>query len=764
MIGRSTRLTLTVGLTVTLAGLVAGCGGGGKTHDRDRVAAGATTSNGGGGGRGINPFLGNAPQSAGALDSDGDGLTDDEERLLGTDPFNPDTDGDGILDGRDLAPLFGAATYGPFETQYPRGAVATGAEYRACGLYGKSKVEKWAFGWSTTYEGTRSTRSSTVNRASVLKELGDRSTTSDFVPVDAKPKGALTTFDTYKYQKTVVYSRYSIDYDLKSQQYEVDFRNRLATTLRDGRSAAFATRNFPVRVEGGRDSTVIIQFSVDAGADRYEETASRYTVPAMTFQVFDRTGDLMQAAVLRDDVAVGAILHKNAYEVRLPLPVAPGTGTREWTLVVTPVWVTKDGSQPVEVRAIDAGNLRIGAVAHDLQLTKTGDTLQRVTAIFQDLRSTSADLRREAAAASFQQATTQVKTVIQKAPAARGGWEYTLSVVNATAAIAKTGIGVLIQVGEHTQWSKGGDLLTLLGPDEARRYGEIVDHLLRLQNASMAVIHGMQAVVSIQQGDVIRATLYAARSLTEAFMVVGDSELIRAGAAAAAFATDLYDAVQAFRGGDNLRGGVYVLRASVALLSAFDAKTGALGSALLSAGTSGFQAYGAFRQGDTVLGLVHSARGAGALARYFFADQMVAGIPAGSVITAALGVIDVGYNIYLATQTQDPLLKQRFIEDAVASALDTAIFLIPTVGPVIQAVWQVSWTALTLIFPDLAKHRMFRSPGAFLTFVGQVFFTNTIPSAYAEEAYENAAKRLISRAEGFQNAGEYVTVLFPSTT
>ena len=36
------------------------------------------------------------------MDSDGDGLTDDEERALGTDPHNPDTDGDGIGDGDEV--------------------------------------------------------------------------------------------------------------------------------------------------------------------------------------------------------------------------------------------------------------------------------------------------------------------------------------------------------------------------------------------------------------------------------------------------------------------------------------------------------------------------------------------------------------------------------------------------------------------------------------------------------------------------------------
>jgi len=37
------------------------------------------------------------------VDSDGDGLSDDEEKTLGTDPLNPDTDGDGLGDGLERA-------------------------------------------------------------------------------------------------------------------------------------------------------------------------------------------------------------------------------------------------------------------------------------------------------------------------------------------------------------------------------------------------------------------------------------------------------------------------------------------------------------------------------------------------------------------------------------------------------------------------------------------------------------------------------------
>lgn len=41
-----------------------------------------------------------------SLDTDGDGLPDTAEKLLGTDPRNPDTDGDGKNDKIDPNPTF----------------------------------------------------------------------------------------------------------------------------------------------------------------------------------------------------------------------------------------------------------------------------------------------------------------------------------------------------------------------------------------------------------------------------------------------------------------------------------------------------------------------------------------------------------------------------------------------------------------------------------------------------------------------------------
>ncbi len=57
---------------------------------------------GGGSSSGLQSGAGVAALKGMAKDSDGDGLTDEEEAALGTDPFNWDTDGDGLSDGDEV--------------------------------------------------------------------------------------------------------------------------------------------------------------------------------------------------------------------------------------------------------------------------------------------------------------------------------------------------------------------------------------------------------------------------------------------------------------------------------------------------------------------------------------------------------------------------------------------------------------------------------------------------------------------------------------
>jgi hypothetical protein len=61
----------------------------------------ATTSPGTTSPEATSPNLGGG--GGGSTDSDGDGLSDRRESTLGQNPFNPDTDGDGIPDGDDIS-------------------------------------------------------------------------------------------------------------------------------------------------------------------------------------------------------------------------------------------------------------------------------------------------------------------------------------------------------------------------------------------------------------------------------------------------------------------------------------------------------------------------------------------------------------------------------------------------------------------------------------------------------------------------------------
>jgi len=71
--------------------------GGDATHGTHHATTSATTST-----ATTSTTTSTTPTSGGAQDSDGDGLTDDLEASLGTDPDNADTDGDGISDSDEL--------------------------------------------------------------------------------------------------------------------------------------------------------------------------------------------------------------------------------------------------------------------------------------------------------------------------------------------------------------------------------------------------------------------------------------------------------------------------------------------------------------------------------------------------------------------------------------------------------------------------------------------------------------------------------------
>lgn len=84
------------------------------------------------------------PDGAVVTDSDGDGLTDNEERVIGTAPDDPDTDGDGFSDGVEVRagsdPLDPAST----PDQPPPGSGIRGGPGAWCGVgHGDPRSSSW---------------------------------------------------------------------------------------------------------------------------------------------------------------------------------------------------------------------------------------------------------------------------------------------------------------------------------------------------------------------------------------------------------------------------------------------------------------------------------------------------------------------------------------------------------------------------------------------------------------------------------------------
>lgn len=59
-----------------------------------------------------------------ALDTDGDGLSDSEELIYGTDPVNPDTDSDGYLDGAEVENGYNPEGFGKLEKNFTPGSLS----------------------------------------------------------------------------------------------------------------------------------------------------------------------------------------------------------------------------------------------------------------------------------------------------------------------------------------------------------------------------------------------------------------------------------------------------------------------------------------------------------------------------------------------------------------------------------------------------------------------------------------------------------------
>lgn len=730
------------------------------------------------------------PPAAFAPDRDGDGLSDAAEATLGTDPDLPDTDGDGILDGADLAPRF--AGYGAFAERFPAGAVRRGLDVDVLGLGGSARIESWLGTWNTEYQGPKGTRSSVFEPADVqrrveaslaggayeLEALGvaGPETTAPALPAPAPRKrfGRRSTFrgtqpgptqprqipegpaagTGHRTRTQVLGKRYTIDYAYRLAPHQAQLRNRTPLAVRDRAGQALANHTFAVLGEAGLQTDVVLQ------ARTQGPVSGRY---AVLFTVLDGPDPRRARLALESQVALGAPLGPNAFEVRLPMPAARRTTT--WTVVAVPVLLSEVGGE-VRIAAIEAGEVRLGAAAR-VETLGGGSAVQRITVV-----------SNLAALAQPSPPALGVPNVVERKTLSRAGdvWRATRTVIETRRRLG--GRTVVIETRTRSSWTQGPDLLALLAPADARRFGSLLAELARWDDG-FAVLEARRAVLARRALDgTIEATVHALQrglldgplqrlaslelipARLERLRGLLDRDAVLRGLRGVQAAAHLFDSVRAFADGDPLQGGLYLGRLGADTLGVLGKADQARLLGGILGGAQGFlSAQRAFAAGDHALGLVQVARGSGALVEHLV---RVPGVDVSGLVKVALGGVDVAYQLHQADLERDAIRRQARVERAVSAAIDTGVGLIPTVGVAVQAAWSIGFLVATVLDPDLMQwEQVLGSPGSVLTLLGTALFTNEIPSAVSEVAFSGASEGLVERARELQREGRTVIVILP---
>ncbi|WP_448523950.1 hypothetical protein [Pseudothermotoga sp.] len=137
-------------------------------------------------------------------------------------------------------------------------------------------------------------------------------------------------------------------------------------------------------------------------------------------------------------------------------------------------------------------------------------------------------------------------------------------------------------------------------------------------------------------------------------------------------------------------------------------------------------------------------------------------------LAIAVGAIEVGYDVYKYANTDDPILKKAYAEKIAADTIDTTFAVIGEIYPPVKAAlltWTIEVEIYSWIFGQDLGYRVCRTPGTAIVFLWQYFVTD-VPSAFAEEAYENARNRLVEivKNENEIMRGQYISIFVEPPT
>ncbi len=713
-------------------------------------------------------------------DTDRDGLADfDEITGLNRRPTNPllsDTDGDGVVDGLDLSPteLWGP----PWRSAFEPGLVRFTQRFHALGVHAVSATI-WTYNIDAdacvylsdhTADATRSSNDSIENVLATINHVLVEGGETNFTATAAEDLGqegwgpATLSYGNCDFWEP---RQYRFEYTHDSRASDVDFVNVAEVPIRDDAGGLFyhASTEIPIRLS--KPQGVIVQFSIRPEADRGAETEDgTITVPAFVYSLFRGT-DFLAAPPFYQNLAVGAAIDEHAYEFQLRIPkevareenTVQVDGVPTATLVFTPVWLTSDGSSVAKaalnvtdvtvaasiVRVQESAELVVARLATDMPALEAAlpDSTESLVTGFYSFDPYSVYVYRMGDSFDSEApASSDAVYVIGESTEEIASFQDTViwAPEDAWVRTSADGFGVTLKVFKMIR--QGISITSQLtanmlfpvvnvpsGSLEEMSFGRstfTVAKLTNLETAQPYYVIGETAVETVKLR--VPHPEIPGVALTEVRVVERE---IRG---------EIVDNLDESR----LLTGVKYVQLRSALRGA------AVGATLVIFGS---QAVLAFRDGDIVKGTVYSLAGATAIFGVVKADtKLVEGlfqgrifgdgikVRIGVVAAVAVGGILASYEVFQASQTDNPIKKLSHYESASTIVVDTMIAVVPLYGAAAMLGWQLGLTitvgaeALLGIMPDPLALKIVSSPGSTITFLFEYVFGSEIPSDVAEDA------------------------------
>lgn len=636
-------------------------------------------------------------------DSDNDLVPDNNELLYGSDPQNADTDGDEIIDGKEISSLIDPVEPTWNELQKV-GMVRIEQPTLFYGLDGWVDVYEKYYSWSRplgylkkiAYHEDQGTKKSQMDNTKFTAALDkvfeqdkiscyklENKTGMDFAVADSELwhdfiSDASTTYPAgwLKPKEYRFFYDYLSDFQLAYLKNDEEIKYPSADSF-------FKYLLYPMQIYQNKEQSIAVQFEDSAVYNTMYDNGDRdYKLPAVMYTIYNNNNfndDTGNQTLIKDQIAVMGINEQNIFEFQIKLPADKATLTSGY-LKITPVWIIKKNSQ-VDYEPIDLSGWDVKGLTRDIVWEKNDNSSTNIAVEY----------------SSFEGLNNSLWTP--------SSWDSYTSSAN-----------------YHTRTDQTAVITRDPNAPENERYHALemsiqaTTYVDKVYGTASNVYNVIETVV-IKSNKVKELTNLPSDHWSRQTRYQGPIGIFAAIQGAASVATNGQQAWTAYKNGERFEMAYYTTKGAIGVVNT------TANVVKVTENTVGY------------------AGKAGRLAKLTTKK-------AGVAIAVVTGAVQASYDIYKYNTTNDNILKSAYAESIAADVIDTGISVAAVFSPhtlAVQATWMIEIEIYGLIFGEDFAYKVAKSPGSAVVFLAEYIFTGEVPSQLAGPAYEDARDLLIDR-------------------